>query len=585
MRLWGRPSPAETGRDLTQNDMSFKPEISTEPDTQPDPNESSVEYETKLANGEYLGILETYGIKWDVEKTFRDIWQNFFDRTISHDGVEKPAKTLDDVNVTITPIQSDDKMLYNIRVEANDSLPYDYRKLLHIGGTSKQNNSETVGGFGEGAKVSALVMMRDFGISDIHYGSSNWDTSFYLDDIPAGVYDKPAKGLYAKLKRTEQAESKAGNANYVEFTTGSLKIAKSFESTRDLFYHSKNPDFQSPTFSGKRFGFKFLGGKKDFITPQGHFYDGGQRRHCDKAEKWDTVAGLNLWSTNPSFSDDRDRGAVSMDDIIKKIIKPSLRGINPDGSEIPDDEKISDAELLDAFFKMNEIFESLNISYFDAACSVLHAMVEEMAYRKIRIDWAEVNQRYNKRYLALDLFTPEYITVNLRESGYSLCHSFMSELGMKTATECFLEMQVHIKSEPTPEQEQKIDLLYQAIDEINSTIETHNRSVDSEDQDNMYKPFGKKDIWLYSRDREKSIINGQYNQDFVWLCEEVLNKPFPKVLATYVHELDHQYGSDTSAEFSYALTASVESLNFVLMQQSEKLNRIHQQWMTPTNAG
>ena len=86
----------------------------------------------------YLGILDTYGVDWSMEKAARDTLQNFFDGN---------NKTLDGVNVQVTQ-EGDDHV-----VRVSNHAEYDFRRLMHLGGTTKTDDPFAAGGFGEGAKI------------------------------------------------------------------------------------------------------------------------------------------------------------------------------------------------------------------------------------------------------------------------------------------------------------------------------------------------------------------------------------------------------------------------------------------------
>src|SRR3989344_4186908 len=86
--------------------------------------------ETSIQNSvrsklEYLKILDTYGISWSIEKTASDALQNFFDAN---------NKTLDDIDIKIHNEKDD----YTIKIIGKDE--YDFRRLTHLGGTTKAND-------------------------------------------------------------------------------------------------------------------------------------------------------------------------------------------------------------------------------------------------------------------------------------------------------------------------------------------------------------------------------------------------------------------------------------------------------------
>lgn len=183
----------------------------------------------KLGEGIYIGPLESYDVHWSGEKIARDIWQNFFDGN---------DQTLDGIMPRITPA----KYPYHT-VHIEGAQEYDFRKLLHFGGTSKEGNTKAAGGFGEGAKIAAFLLLRDHKVDTVRFGSGDWVLEYYLASVPEEQYDKPVRGLHVRLKKTAH---RAGN--FVEFD-GLPHITASIQDARDLFYHKDNPDFKFPTFA------------------------------------------------------------------------------------------------------------------------------------------------------------------------------------------------------------------------------------------------------------------------------------------------------------------------------------------------
>ncbi|MBR9683519.1 hypothetical protein GOV03_03175, partial [Candidatus Woesearchaeota archaeon] len=167
----------------------------------------------------YLGVLETYDVEWTLEKVARDTLQNFFD---SNKG------TLDNVVVEITREERDRV----VRIEGQNQ--YDFRRLLHLGGTTKHGDISTVGGIGEGAKILALVLLRDYGFSQVRFGSGEWELDFSLDAVPKEDYPEKRKGLFACLRKADAEFA----GNFVELKTTKQKHLPAFENAKDLFYHS-----------------------------------------------------------------------------------------------------------------------------------------------------------------------------------------------------------------------------------------------------------------------------------------------------------------------------------------------------------
>ena len=483
-------------------------------------------YEKRLLDGEYLGILESYAVSWDMEKAGRDVWQNFFDAA---------GGTVDGVRYQVAEEGEDENKRYVVTVEGDAE--YDYRKLLHIGGTSKEDNS-TAGGFGEGSKILSLVLLRDQGFTDVKFGSSDWQVDFSLREVPEGVYDKPIRGLTAQLAKGEKRPG-----NFVQLTTNDPEKAQAIIATRELFYSSENPDFQDPTIDFRSEegggGFKFLGLNDYGQLNKGHLYDAGQRRHYVEDGKWETVEGVNIWGWSKVFGKDRDRGSISRQALDSNLIEPLI-------ASLPQE------QIIHALEEMGPVWDSGKAWSHEVTYKIMEKAVGKLATEGVQLDFPDT-------HLASSAFLPMYIKDALKAQGYTICHHFFEKIGMKEAAEKFREMQEHLKTEPTPEQQQRIDTLKQAVELLQQAFQSGR----------LAKEITSKEIWLFSKSKENSIVHGQYNEAFVWLSEERLTGSFSEALATYLHEIDHKHGSDQSAEFSYALTDTLRDVITALLSEQE----------------
>lgn len=386
------------------------------------------------------------------------------------------------------------------------------------------------------------MLLRDFSFTEVKYGSKGWELSFYLDKPPEGSYGKDVRGLWAKLTKVPGRQG-----SYTEFTTTtpSQEHAETFLKARELFYSSENPDFKEPTYvSPNGLGLKLLGpGEK------GHFYDAGQRSYYhDESEGWDTVEGLHLWAKQKVFRGDRDRGAVSRDQIEQQVIKPLVEGMKED-------------EMITLVNKMEAYWPSREQWGFEASTKLLRNAVEHLAQEGKRMAFPET-------YLAFSPFFPINVWNELEARGYVACPEYFEKIGMKSAKDRYLEMQQHLRVEPNEQQRQRVDVLYRVLEVIRTV-------VPKQLSESKLAP---KEIWLYNRQNEQSIIEGQYNDQFVWMSEERLNQSFPKAVATYLHELDHRYGNDYSAEFSYAVTDSLELVIDAMERQPEQFKALRTEW-------
>jgi len=459
----------------------------------------------------YMGMINTYDVSWTLEKCARDVLQNFFDS----------EKTLD--NVSINVFQKGTGYIFRIE----NCATYDKRLLLHLGGTAKANG-DYAGGFGEGAKIASFVLLKNHGFSRVAYASGDWELEFFMKELPEEEYPEPVKGLYVGERSVRQKKG-----NYVELETEDLENATAFLEARDLFFHSKNHDFQDSALDVPN-----VGGFRVLSTYQrkrkGNLYVMGQRRHYDKDE-WETLNHISMWVWDKGMlPKDRDRGAISfrdIDSVVDFIV-----------SESPIE------SLENAFGKTKGIWD--DISFHMPAYKLLNGIVKRLAAAEIKID-------FDSEFIADDC--PFQITIknNLRDAGYRIVPKFFSELGMKKVSEKFRELQAHYRLEPTEIENTKVEILKSAAGMMGKEA---------------------REIWIYSKDDEKSIIEGQHDAGFEWLSREVMQKSFGEALATYLHELDHKYGNDYSREFSHALTDTLGIAINAAISDPSKLVEFKEKW-------
>ena len=104
-----------------------------------------------------VNIVMTYPVHWTRYQVLRDFVQNFYDSIGAGDWYRSFHYSFND-------------SVLSMWVE-NSSFSYEW--LMHIGASTKTNNSnEYAGFFGEGFKIASLCAIRDFG----------WEVEMYSDD-------------------------------------------------------------------------------------------------------------------------------------------------------------------------------------------------------------------------------------------------------------------------------------------------------------------------------------------------------------------------------------------------------------------
>ncbi len=473
----------------------------------------------ELESGHYhVGtILESFAVKWPREKCARDVWQNFFDAN---------GYSLNGIVPTIT----EEGGVFTIRIEGNAI--YDPRKLLHIGGTSKQFDTRAAGGFGEGTAVSSFVLLRDYAVDAIQFESVGWKLDFELKTAQRGTTTEQERGLFATLAHNDQREE--GNA--ITIVTRDAKMVETLRDAKELFYYEGHPDFKDPLFENDFGGIKLLPRGEGYGEPKGHLYDAGQRRHYENITQWDNLEWMHFWTKHKSLPSDRDRGKATRQEVTEHMIQPFVESLD-----------FAAAEAL--VYKLEPMWDEGSYYYpvvelLDRLCKKLKAANRTLIFPEKCVATNMMNFR---------------ITQIMKQSGHRLCHGALAEVGMKTQSTRWHELQNHFRIEAQPEQARRIEILQHAARLLEKTA---------------------KEIWLFESSSMNGVLRGQYGgEQHVWLTDaEVQSQPFHEALATYLHELDHQYGNDGSAEFTDALTKTLGAVMKNQIDHPDEWRALAAQW-------
>lgn len=485
-----------------------------------------------------LNIATTYGLTWDIQKCGRDVWQNFFDANQGTlDGIQyRREEFIDEHGKTAS------------RVIIFGEQTYDWRYLTLIGGTTKGIGQETAGGFGEGAKLLALALLRDHHFQKVEFGSQDWRLNLRIGDLDIGRTAEPMQGMFGDVSKS----SMPFPGNYIMLESTDSANVDQVEEARLFFRSSENPDFNEPTLEVHdrtgRFGFKYLPPHSfGYTPPRGSLYVAGQRRHFDVRPvdgDWHTVTGLNLWTSRDISFGDRDRGAVDTFKVNRELLAPMVRASSQD-------------ETLGAITTMEPSWSYDRRSEIDVQLLGLY-----IGNYRGKLD-------FDPRYLAVDdREMAKSYSDQLHQAGYVLCLADLSKIGMRTLSDLIREMTNHREVEHTPEQQRQIEVLENAADFINRASNIGKRIVGGQ-------------VKLYSNAEEKTFFEGQYKKGVLWMAREVFrNGTFSRALSTYLHETDHRYGGDRSAEFSYALTSTLEMTIMASVEggANDNLAKLAKEW-------
>jgi hypothetical protein len=491
-------------------------------------NSEEQRYFEELKYGKFLGILETYvsDEKWTLERVVRDAWQNFFDAN---------GGTLDNINF------SSKKENGEIIITIHGNAQYDFRRLLHFGAGSKIGSSTTAGKYGEGTRIYALHMLRDYGFQRVKFISGEWGLEFYLDRVPPHEVPEEMKnirGLFAKLSFSK--EEHPGSA--VELITANEENVKAIQRARDLFYHSENPDFRHPDVDTDKGGLKIHFGQK------GNLYINGQRIHFDSRDQWLTLPDMTVWSwETPRLGDralklGRERSLVTSKEL-QEIVLPFI--VNSMSAEecqmlLPVLEPVYDAE-------------SLSAAESERLLSLLVARLAAEGYKG----------NFPGNFLAHDV-SPATAAL-LKQVGYRLCRPYLGKVGMKKASVEFRDIEEVHSVEMNEAERARAELVQNAIKTF-----LEESKINLNIQARPIRAFI----------GEHPFLHGKYETDWVFINQFVLSSgDLAKLLALYMHEICHVAGPDESAEFTYAYTHLVEAWTRYIIERPGVLPALNEKFL------
>lgn len=541
----------DSGHSAARQEVEASKEISSIINQEQAPKKGSAFRERLKKEGVPI-LLESYMKEnpWTVKQDARDIWQNFFDANgFTVDGIVVDFQNNSDSTITVT-----------VRGKSK----YPFNRLVTIGAGFKADAERSAGGKHEGSKVLNLSLLRDFGCSEVIYGSEDWELRFFLDEPEEGMVDEEMgqqKMMYAKLTDRPKQEG-----SFCRFTV-SPEVAAEVVEARDFFYHSGNKDFLHPDIDNNNVGCRVHPGKG------GNLYLNGQRVSYEQKGKWETVPGFTFWSKKtPKVFDQklilgRDREIVGNYDfnyIFLRFFADSLTT----------EEVVNLFPLLKDFFEVKDYDPNREVGI-----KLLKFLCEKLKRAGEAFDFED-------KFLAADV---EKSKIEMfRKLGYKVCHPEMAMVGMRKMTDVFNEVLEAQEVKPNKKEKKRIQLLEEfmkkffavagsgmketmaklsAGDEKVSRSQTKQLTIDQVD----FKP-----VALFTR---KGSLGGFYDVTRAMLDREPFRDPDPsRVISHYLHEVCHAFGSDDTAEFSYALTALWEKWNRYFFQDHETVLNFKQSW-------
>lgn len=513
-----------------------------------------------------------FNVKWSKKKCVRDLFQNFAD---------SQGQTLSGTQLT-TSRASDGT--YTVRIRGDADYHHEFvRNFI----SSKGDDSDAAGGFGEGTKIMALSLLKEHGVDSVTFSSRNWALEY--SSVPRTIADKATHVMVRKLSKISDQKG-----NYVEVKTKDPELVSEIYQGLDLFHHPGNQDFYSSTSENAVGGFRYLGLDEGGKARRGNIYPARQRFEYKDPEQWDkNVEFLTLWTNSNVLKDlgvvDRDRLAIQ-----PKQVKVLAKAIA---------EEMSNQELMDAIFSLQDIWEDDNVLKameldperytFDHAKALDESagriLLQELVNEASSLSGWDVENGYKRKlgthfpdkYVYYTGQLSENLLSDMKAKGYKFCPSYFSRIGMISDVEKSKEISRHRALPPTKQEIQQINILKEAAG-VFAKYPKVGKLVTKADID--------KPIFVFNNVAKEETVDtlAEYAKTHIWFDRAYLQRAtFDHALGTYWHELLHKTGGDSNPNFGYALTDMLSGhLDLMLNMKSKdkkQFKRLQALWNATNN--
>lgn len=485
-----------------------------------------------------LNILTSYPVKWNNFFVMRDFVQNFFD-AIGYEDFFEGFKYKYDSGV--------------LTMEGKTSFDLDW--LCYLGTSTKRDpDTKSAGRFGEGFKVAALIAYRDFGY-DITMESKDWRIIVTEEDEV--IDGKAAKCLaYKKTNRKDDGFSRLILDKVDE------KQYDEFELSIKGFFYRDNPFLGRCIYYDNGYGVYEADNHETGIL-----YAQYQSRYF--------IRGFPFVFSNPEYKplrDDRDRVLFGR----------------------------YDASIC--------IMETINMMSRESAYDFLTQVRKYWSYNRknLQIDFGEtiidtLIWRIMGSQNLCELFCKEYgdeivaacphnadpRSRRIASSWYStwcgksnrkMVRSSFKKLGIMNIVElCDREGGFNEKRRPNEIERKYISILEKVALKEFSDLMVYECLPETQIIQNRSSVSDGCALTIKCRENKANRYGMKVKLDIREVCVKshyLRKEMFPEALATYLHELLHQYGSDSDHNFHTAIML----MDVQLSQIESQLNIYEEEW-------
>ncbi|MDD3140263.1 MAG: hypothetical protein PHX08_14975 [Lachnospiraceae bacterium] len=486
-----------------------------------------------------LNIIMSYPVQWSKHKVMRDFIQNFFD--------------------AIGPEEFNCKFQYTYKnntlvMSSNHSFGKEW--LFYMGASTKRNSERLYAGkFGEGFKIASLVAYRDFNLA-ITMESKDWILKVTEAD---GIID----GKQVSYLAYDFSERGYEDTSILTLEGVNEELFDAFQYELHTFYYEGNPYFGRCIVKENEYAVYesvIQNSKK-----KGILYAGFQQR---KVFSSPVIICNNTYQV--SQGDDRDRDDLRTGDATRCMVSV-LENLNAKQA----------MEVLELFRNCWHGLEGIGgydffkrpviltlISRMRCECAAFSKKYKDILVAgccrkdksertKIAITWYRNSKYYGKREVVLREF---------------------NQLNIDTIEElCKKEDGFQVSRLPCKKEQQYLDILESLATQIFSKLFVYEYFPQYSIIISENAPVkGLAQIRKTYRNMKNEMgVRVQYDISFISLRDYIFQKDkFEEAVSTYMHELLHQFGGDSSMRFRKMLL----EMNSIILEETESFDQFRTEW-------
>lgn len=499
-----------------------------------------------------LNIVMTYPVCWNRYSILRDFVQNFYD--------------------SVGANQWNSKFKYHYDIKKRqltmyiDDVEFSYEWLLHIGASTKTSNSAQYAGyFGEGFKIASLCALRD----------CSWNVEMHSGDWKLKVITQEQTIDHQIVKMLAYHVHKTQNNRGSKLILSSINPCdyETFQTVLESFYYPENPMFGDKIWESK-YGAVYKRSKKPIHKGLPYVSDYGR--------KGAVFCAYQMLGTNPFDlivclhhykKEDRERKGLYSFDVVSIFHKLSYY--------------LDPAASLFVLIKMRRYWNSykptpycihswsptVDSLIYNISQSMVHTnMFRTMYPNLLCLKRIKSIQEKNKRSQAKSW-------IESQDEKYLMVKDTFQKLSYPTLEEFCEEHGGFV-----------ID------DSVTHPVENQCFEILEKLTQNIYCGFFIFKDWPERKliTNEKAIYHGmalvfkrhrtlinkcslsiRYDIGMIYLKKSIFRKTaFYDALATYIHELCHTFGGDSSHAFSLGLTHAME----ILLNHQAEIENSKKEW-------